>query len=194
MDLAVRRMANSTAFIYSDGQMVNLGTLGGTASVARRFNDAGQAVGDSYVSGNLMRHAVLYQDGTLVDLTPGLVGESFALDINASGQIVGSAFPGATSQFAFLYDNGTLLDLNSLLSPDSGWVLTNGGGIDDAGQITGAGFFNGEYHAFLLSPTQVHEPASWALVLLASGAAGAVRRRIARFSRRTCECAPALRT
>jgi hypothetical protein len=46
-----------------------------------------------------------------------------------------------------------MTDLNSLLPPGSGWVLTSASEIDDAGRIAGTGTSpGGETHAFLLTP------------------------------------------
>ncbi len=45
-----------------------------------------------------------------------------------------------------------MTDLNTLIPPNSGWILTEARGINDAGQITGTGTINGETHAFLLTP------------------------------------------
>jgi uncharacterized membrane protein len=55
---------------------------------------------------------------------------------------------------AFLYDGGKMVDLNTLIDPSSGWVLQRAAAINDAGQIVGSGFFNGETYleAFLLTP------------------------------------------
>ena len=61
--------------------------------------------------------------------------------------------PGDTSQVAFLWTSaGGMVDLNTLLPSDSGWQLNTAFGINDAGQITGHGYHNGQFHAFLLSP------------------------------------------
>jgi hypothetical protein len=57
-----------------------------------------------------------------------------------------------------------MVDLNSLISPLSGWVLDRGFGINDVGQITGIGVIGGEQHAFLLTP--VPEPGALALMAL----------------------------
>ena len=51
------------AFLYSDGQVQDLGTLGGTQSVARSINDADQVVGEANTDGDAATHAFLYSDG-----------------------------------------------------------------------------------------------------------------------------------
>ena len=49
---------------------------------------------------------------------------SVAYDINTQGDIVGSAQPvlGSPAKRAFLWRNGQLTDLNTLLPPHSGWT------------------------------------------------------------------------
>ena len=53
--------------------------------------------------------------------------------------------------------------------------------INEAGQITGAGYLNGRQSAFILTPIKttaaVPEPGVWALMILGFGAAGASLRR-----------------
>src|SRR4029079_3671624 len=41
------------------------------------------------------------------------------------------------------------------IDPLSGWELLDGSDINDAGQITGQGLINDEYHAYLLTPVPV---------------------------------------
>ena len=65
-----------------------------------------------------------------------LPGDSLseALDINDEGQIVGVSLP---SFRAFIYENGKLWDLNSLIAHDSPLFLIGANGINDRGEITG---------------------------------------------------------
>src|SRR4051794_9960764 len=45
-----------------------------------------------------------------------------------------------------------IIDLNTRLDPLSGWILSDAADINEAGQITGQGLINGQYHAYLLTP------------------------------------------
>ena len=44
-----------------------------------------------------------------------------------------------------------MVDLNHLISPASGWVLTSANGLNDSGSIVGTGLVNGQQRAFLLT-------------------------------------------
>jgi probable HAF family extracellular repeat protein len=101
--------------------------------------------------------------------------------INDAGQIVGEGATGANllDGFAFLYEGGSLFNLNDLIqSVDplfANALLLSATGINNAGQIVGtaAVFENGApplARAFLLTPVAVAEPAP--LALIAMGFAG----------------------
>src|SRR5204863_2721197 len=112
----------------------------------------------------------LYTDGIgMVDLgtLPGGTGGQ-ANGINALGLLVGFGDTSAGAQHAFLYRNGTMTDLNTLISPSSGWVLSIAVDINDLGSIVGVGTHNGQTASFLLTP--VPEPSTLALVALGMGA------------------------
>ena len=86
------------AFLYSDGRMQDLGTLGGQSSEATAVNNAGHIVGQAgNVAGDtggvpfLYRDGRMYELGTLLTDRAGGVELLFATDINDAGQIVGTA-------------------------------------------------------------------------------------------------------
>ncbi len=69
------------AFLYSNGQMTDLGTLGGY-SYATDLNERGQVLGNSYTVGNSQHHAFLYDAGVMTDL--GTLGEPTAAATNST--------------------------------------------------------------------------------------------------------------
>ncbi len=82
----------------------DLGTLGGSVSLAFGLNDAGQVVGSSYLAGGTTSHACLWEPGQgIIDL--GTLGgtQSEARRINNSGWIVGWAELPGGNDHAFRY-------------------------------------------------------------------------------------------
>ncbi len=81
------------AFLWRNGVMIDLGTLGGTNSRAYGINDASQVVGSSELaSGDT--HAFLWENGVMTDLHAGLpftVSQGVARSINNSGWITGNS-------------------------------------------------------------------------------------------------------
>jgi probable HAF family extracellular repeat protein len=149
------------AFLYDEGatpQMQDLGTLGGSFSFATGINDAGKVVGSATLSGDAEQHTFLYSGGVMKDL--GFLGGaySYPLDINNADQVVGMSTKRNDPNFTehpFLYSGGKMRDLNSLISPNSGWEISNAEGINDKGQIVGKAFHeDGREHAVLLVPFQ----------------------------------------
>ena len=73
--------------------------------------------------------------------------------------LMGFSLPGPLgSGRAFLWQNGVMTDLNTLIPASSPWYLQSAQSINEAGEIVGYGTINGETHAFLAKPT-VAEPA-----------------------------------
>ena len=64
------------AFLYSGSTMTDLGTLGGTNSVAYGINASGQVVGYAHTTGNAAAHAFLYSGSTMTDL--GTLGGTYS--------------------------------------------------------------------------------------------------------------------
>jgi probable HAF family extracellular repeat protein len=151
------------AFLYDGGALINLGNFGtnvggGSTSVAYAINDSGQVVGYSVFTdgnGNNMGNAAfLYDGGPLINLghlstDPSGHGNSGAIDINNSGQVVGqsSIFDSSGNdkgEAAFLYDGGSLINLGNLSSHPTGAAFTWPAAINDSGQVVGyAALFDG---------------------------------------------------
>src|SRR5262249_15503112 len=115
-------------FLYSDGVMADLGTLGGDYGVALGINEAGQVTGYSSTAEGAS-HAFLYTDGGMFDLGGA---NSIGHGINAYGQVAGS---GSVGNFvhAFLYSDGAITDLGLL----PGGMYSQAFALNDGGIVVG---------------------------------------------------------
>ncbi|MCK4660180.1 MAG: matrixin family metalloprotease, partial [Phycisphaerae bacterium] len=111
------------AFLYreDEGEMRDLGALGGEDSVGYAVNDCNQIVGWARTFANA-KHAFLYQDGRMHDLNNFLVARqgwrlTAATDINENGQIVGWGLHNDEER-AFLLTPGRGPDCNANGIPD----------------------------------------------------------------------------
>jgi len=142
------------AFIWTDGVMNDLGTLGGqggwSLSGARAINDHGQVVGWAYKASNVSHAFLITPEDTDADGTPDrwyrdtnadgandlmsdlgtLAGMQFsnALDINEAGQVIGQSNNAAGASRSYLWQNGTMTDLGTL----------SVSAINDVGQVVGS--------------------------------------------------------
>ena len=133
------------------GGMRDLGTLGGSETVASAVNASGQVVGDSYtsVAGDIQNHAFLWSQAEgMIDL--GTFGGFYthASAVNATGHVVGESdlagYPRTTHAFSWTRAGG-MIDLGTLGGRRSAAVAVN-----DSSRVVGHSFLAGDNvgHAF----------------------------------------------
>jgi probable HAF family extracellular repeat protein len=119
-------------FLWENGRMVDLGTLGGTQGRANFVNNLGQVVGNSNLAGDQSSHAFLWDRGSLTDL--GTLGGSNSESdwLSDSGLVVGiSQLQGDQVHHAFVWNKGVMTDVGTLD------LCSNGFTINSRGQVVG---------------------------------------------------------
>jgi probable HAF family extracellular repeat protein len=192
-------------FLWENGTMLDLGSLGGTSGAPTALNNRGQVIGVSNLAGDQISHPFLWDDGKLIDLNTQTIGGNpiTANAINDAGDIVGGgAFPnrvfdaylwrrGVATDLGtlngdcfseavalnsrglvvgvslscdgnllrpFLWERGSMIDLNTVIPLNSGLQLVDANAINDRGEIAGDGAPPGCQdvrkcgHAFVLIP------------------------------------------
>lgn len=166
-DNAVGAYSAIHAVLWQNGQALDLGNIGGHGwNTPDAINNRGEVAGFADVPGDIVNgqlvpnfHAFSWtRERGMVDLGT-LQGDAIseATGINNEGQIVGISFDANfTHPRAFIYQDGKMTPLNSLLvgSPNLSLVVT--GDINDAGEITGQAvdMATGATPAFLAIPLQ----------------------------------------
>ncbi len=148
------------AVLWKNGNIQDLGTLGGTASFAGALNDSGQIIGmslndvpDPYSvlgqgSGYTLTQTrgFLWQHGKMQDI--GTLGgpDTWVSYINDAGQIAGTSYTsdqvdpltGTPPVGVFVWQNGKMRDIGNL-GGDNGFLGLYGivSGLNDRGEVTG---------------------------------------------------------
>ncbi len=143
------------ACVWMNGTPHDLASLAGTAtakSAATDLNDSGQVVGWSDTAAGVP-HATLFQidaGGAVLSRTDlGVLGStnSYAHGVNNAGMVVG-----VSDGRAFVWQAGTMTDLNAAIASTSGWMISNAAAINDAGVIVGEAVRHGFGRAVMLTP------------------------------------------
>jgi probable HAF family extracellular repeat protein len=164
-DQAVGRFTAAHAVLWENGGVTDIGNLGGDAwNTPMAINQRGDVVGFAGQPGddpdNPQLHAFLWTRHDGIQDLGALPGDVYseAHGINERRQIVGISCDAGGSCRAFLWQNGVMTDLNTLVGPGYSDVLTTAQDINDLGEITGRAFDpdTGERPAFLATPIPGH--------------------------------------
>jgi probable HAF family extracellular repeat protein len=127
-------------FLWENGKMTDLGSLGGTDCVVTAINNRGQVIGAANLAGDGIADPFLWGDEKLIDLYTSTGGKVLAVDsINDAGEIVGAADfsrMGASPISAVLWKNGVSINLGTL----SGDCYSHAHVINSKGQVVGESF------------------------------------------------------
>ena len=130
-------------FLWDNGQMQDLGNLGGTVSSGQCANNRGDVIGLSNLLGDSTFHAFRWRSAKMNDL--GTLGgdNSEAIWINDSGVIAGSAdLPAPGIHDAVRWKDDDILDLGTV----DGDACSRGRAINARGEIVGG---SSDCHNFL---------------------------------------------
>lgn len=149
------------ALLWEKGKAIDLGNLGGQTgqaggNIAYDVNSQDQVVGNSDLPGDTTFHAFLWTKSTGMQDLGTLSGDvaSVSISINDAGTVVGASLDANFNPRAFLWEEGVMTDLNTLIAGDSPLYLLTGCSINSRGEITGLGMTStGEIHTYLASPT-----------------------------------------
>ena len=148
--LAAAILGSASALHAEFYAVTDLGTLGGTNSMAYSINNHEQIVGASQAGmGNY--HGFMFQDGRMMDLGTMGGSNSWAYGINDNGWMVGASQMSNTSMHGFLCTNAltgrSMMDLGTLGGSNSAaWMINMRGDMVGWGSMS-----NGSHHAFFMT-------------------------------------------
>jgi probable HAF family extracellular repeat protein len=153
--------AANYAVVWENGTATKLGDLGDPGGIAFAINGHNQVVGQA-VNSDGTALAAIWQNHTVAALGGLLPGDvaSFATSINNQGQVVGSSFDSRGNwSRGLLWQNGMMIDLNTVFPASSNLYVVSASNINESGQIAGmavelSGLDAGRtiVHAFLATP------------------------------------------
>jgi probable HAF family extracellular repeat protein len=145
------------AFRYIPGVgLSDIGVPPGFANIyGYAINDLGQVAGTISIAGSSNSMLFRWTPGSGFVVFGSSASTTSAWAINASGTVVGRSPVGGVYRAVMYADGLGMVDLNTLISPATGWALLYASDINDAGQIVGYGMVlaTGETRPFRLDPS-----------------------------------------
>ena len=139
-------------FLWENGVMLDLGTLGGTFGTTSGLNERGEVIGQSNLAGNQASHPFLWTKSVGMQDLGTLGGNTGVTNwINDSGDIAGKADlagPLPQNHDAVLWRHGAMIDLGTL----PGDACSNAYYVNARGQVVGTS----ESRDLCLIPTGEH--------------------------------------
>lgn len=136
------------AFLWQDGVMQDLGTLGGESSRANGINKRGEIVGLAEDASGTQQPFV-YSRGEMKALPSCGSALVQPAGLNESGTVIGTLFTSGKSR-AVIFEGQACLQLQDLIDePSVGWQLLTASDINTAGTIVGRGIFDGQERAYI---------------------------------------------
>jgi hypothetical protein len=175
----------ANSLFYSNGTVVDLGTLGNSFTAGSSANNSGEVVGVGTLAGDAIGSASVYSAGFTTE-----IGARGGADSNGNagsevGQIVAnSPVLGAAGNQSFLFNDGKSNGANIVVTPPTSGSSKPASAIKPFAGITGWGLSAGIVRAPAVAPAlgAVPEPATWLLLLGGFGAVGGALRRTRRIS------------
>jgi probable HAF family extracellular repeat protein len=153
-------LTENHAMVWENGKGTDLGNLGpnglpGAGNHACAINNQGAAVG--HVTSKASTVAFLWTREKGMKGLGTLTGDlaSFALGINDEGQVVGQSIsPDFSTVRAFLWQNGSMIDVNTLVTSNPAKLhLLSGVSINSSKEITGLAVDGaGAFHGYVAIP------------------------------------------
>ena len=153
-------LTENHAVLWQNGTVTDLGNLGGTGANggnhACAINNQGQVVGHSELPDDTTFHGFLWTAATGMQDLGTLPGDfaSNGNSINDRGEVVGLSLDENFNPRAFLWENGVMTDLNTLIPGNSDLYLLLAYSINSSGEIVGlAATSTGDLHGFRATPS-----------------------------------------
>jgi len=123
------------SFLWENGKMMDLGTLGGVLTKSFSLNNGGQVVGISNLSGDVISHPFLWKEGVLTDLGTFGGDNGEAAWISDAGDVAGSAdLSGNQIHHSALWQGGAMIDLGTA----DGDPCSRAYGVNSEHQVVGS--------------------------------------------------------